>query len=51
VAEASKFIEVKCGHCGFLNLIPVSEKLNVREPVKYQRCAKVLVKKHNHLRE
>jgi len=34
LAEALKFIKVKCKNCGFLNLIPVTKRLIVDEPVK-----------------
>ena len=40
-----KFVKIQCKNCGFLNLIPVYDKLNVEKPIKCQQCGKIIIKK------
>lgn len=40
------FVEVRCGNCGFLNLIPVCKRWVFDKSIKCEKCGKVIVSRN-----
>jgi ribosomal protein S27E len=40
------FVKVRCGNCGFLNLIPAGERLVLDKPVKCEKCGNAVIQIH-----
>jgi len=43
VIKELKIVKITCGKCGYLNLIPGFETLTENNPIKCEKCGKVLV--------
>ena len=39
-------VKVRCGNCGFLNLIPASKRLVLDKPVKCEKCGIAVIQVH-----